>query len=64
MTFGDNLARLKREIADLKSRNARQAETITALNRKVQERGSIIKRQDRQLRAMEKELGKLRQSAN
>ena len=53
MTFGDNLARLKREIADLKKRNARQAETITALNRKVQERGNIIKRQDRQLRSLE-----------
>jgi uncharacterized coiled-coil protein SlyX len=54
MTFGSNLARLQREIDDLKTRNNTQAAKITELNRKVIERGRIIKRQDGQLQAMEK----------
>lgn len=53
MTFGSNLARLQREVDDLRIRNNKQADKITELNRKVQERGNIIKRQDGQLRALE-----------
>jgi uncharacterized coiled-coil protein SlyX len=53
MTFGSNLARLQREIDDLKIRNAKQAETITALRQQLQERGRIIKKQDGEKQKLE-----------